>query len=204
MFVRKVMHHISWQQNWMLLVSQDRLNLSDSNPCFYLLNDNRWATVWQNGVWHESSYEATLSSRKILHPFTFIDVCWTLTETKQWMWARQRVMCFGSRVWGYSNVRVWQGTSTYASCRLCISLAKIHSQWWSPCGIFIFSQKFGPCICRCFRVNEIRLHYFRSLPRISKCNSSCHQSRHGSWKRFKTLILSRVGDMQSNYISLSD
>ena len=55
-------------------------------------DDSRGA-VWQNGVWHWTAYETKACNwippcGKKLHPMTFIDACWTFTETKRWMLAQ--------------------------------------------------------------------------------------------------------------------
>ena len=60
--------------------------------CCRVTYDSRGA-VWQNGVWHGNAYEAKVCNcippcGKKLHPMTFIDACWTFTETKQWMLAQ--------------------------------------------------------------------------------------------------------------------
>ena len=60
--------------------------------CCRASDDSRGA-IWQNGVWHESAYEAKVCNwippcGKKLHPMTFIDTCWMFKETKQWMLAQ--------------------------------------------------------------------------------------------------------------------
>jgi hypothetical protein len=54
--------------------------------CCRATDDSRGA-VWQNGIWHGSAYWILPCGKK-LHPMTFIDACWTFTETKQWMLAQ--------------------------------------------------------------------------------------------------------------------
>ena len=61
--------------------------------CCRATDDSRGA-VRQNGVWHWSTFEAEVCNwippcgEKKLYPMTFIDACWTFTETKQWMLAQ--------------------------------------------------------------------------------------------------------------------
>jgi len=58
--------------------------------CYCMTNGSR-GTVWQNGFWHESAFEAKVCRwitpcGKNQHPLKFISACWTLLEIKQWMW----------------------------------------------------------------------------------------------------------------------
>jgi len=56
--------------------------------CCHVTGGSRRA-VCQNGIWHESAYEASVelssSVQKKIAPVAFIDTCWMFMETKQWM-----------------------------------------------------------------------------------------------------------------------
>jgi len=65
------------------------------------VTDGSRGAVWQNGVWHWGGSEEKMchwfpSCRKKLHPLMFIDACWILLETKQWLWAQWKLDCVGS------------------------------------------------------------------------------------------------------------
>jgi len=60
--------------------------------CCHVTDGSRGA-VWHSDIWHGSAYEAKVRHwippcGKKWHPLTFIDACWMLMETKQWMWAQ--------------------------------------------------------------------------------------------------------------------
>ena len=63
------------------------------NACCCHTTYGRRGAVWQNGVWHGSVYEAKdvikFFHAEKLHPLTFINICWTFLETKQWLWGQR-------------------------------------------------------------------------------------------------------------------
>ena len=85
----------------------------------------RRGTVWQNGVQYGSEYEGVelnSSMQKKWHIVTFIDACWMLMETKQWMWAQWGSgWCISAAV----AVVTSAGTGGYG----CSMQALVHC-WW--------------------------------------------------------------------------
>ena len=70
------------------------VELSHQPPITFCCSMTNGSTgeIWQNVVWHASVYEAKLCHWispciKKWHSPTFTNICWTLMENKQWMWA---------------------------------------------------------------------------------------------------------------------
>jgi len=96
--------------------------------------DSSRRAVWKSGVWCGSTHDTKVWSSsmwKKLCPLTCIDFCWTLVETKQWMWAQ----------WGggwYISAVVAAVMFHYCWCNFfwaqhvdsCSSLVKMRNKWW--------------------------------------------------------------------------
>jgi len=95
------------------------------------VTDGSRGAVWHNGVWRGSVYEAkgvelNSSMWKKQYQLIFLDACWMLKKTKQWMWAHW------SRRWCVSAVVT---AGHFCCCRFlqaqhagsCSSLTKMHS-----------------------------------------------------------------------------
>ena len=54
--------------------------------CCRVTDGSKW-TVWHNDICH-GGVSFSFSMRKKWHPLIFINTCWMLKETKQWMWAQ--------------------------------------------------------------------------------------------------------------------
>ena len=73
-----------------------------SITCCCHATDGSRGAVWQNGVWHGSTYEAKgchwvpPGGKKKMHLLTLINTCYMFLETKHWMWTQ-----WGGR-WGVS------------------------------------------------------------------------------------------------------
>ena len=100
-------------------------------------------TVWQNGIWHRSSYETKVWKwiplcRKVLHPLTFIDTCWAYVETNSGC-EHSGVVGFAFQQW-----RQWPWITSAAACSaacrllsiLCIICAR--HRWFFLTSIQIF------------------------------------------------------------------
>ena len=62
---------------------------------YILLPCDRWQQRGSLIKWHltwkcirSEGVSSNSSMQKKLHPLTFVDACWTLMDTKQWMWAQ--------------------------------------------------------------------------------------------------------------------
>ena len=135
--------------------------------CYRATDDSRGA-VWQNGVWHGSAYEAKVCNwippcRKKLHAMTFVNACWTFTETKQRMLAQWgggwRVSAVATATWKRSHVpdghaqlshHEMKSVSISSSERIAglrlgncvrswISASMLWKRWWQPWNIAKFT-----------------------------------------------------------------
>ena len=86
--------------------------------------------VWQNGIWSESAHEARVCHwippcGKKMHSLAFINACWMLIETKQWMWAQWGgVWCISAVVTAGHLCLCWFLWARHAG--YCSSWTKIH------------------------------------------------------------------------------
>ena len=96
-----------------------------------------WKCVWSKGV------SVSSSTWKKLHPLTFTDACWTLMETKQWVWAQRGT--------GGAFQQRWQWvTLTGIDCFKCSMQAFVH-RWWKCIA------DGGDCVERVFHSWEFAL-----------------------------------------------
>ena len=107
----------------------------------------KWECIWSKG----ESLNSSMWKKK-WPPLTFIDSCWTLMETKQWMWAQwDGGWCISALVtadhfhW-CRFLWVWHAGS-------CSSLVKMYSSWWWLCWKIMF------CSWECALSNSVILHF---------------------------------------------
>ena len=84
----------------------------------------KWHLTWE--FWWSKDMSLNFSLWKKWHPLTFINVCWTFIETKQWMWAqwgsgwcisavgqqRERQDTFWNVIHSFHNTK-WASQSVY-------------------------------------------------------------------------------------------